>query len=195
MTKQGQEDVLRVVLPSLGVDLCVLRLQNVYGPGQSVRNPYTGILSIFSELLVAGKGVRVFEDGEESRDFIFVSDVVEAFVRAGASESRGLVLDVGSGRRASVIEIASALNRLHGGEPDRVTVTGEYRVGDIRHAVAATDELEAALGSWSRTPLDEGLKRLTDWVRSVDRAGSRLDSALDEMRASGLLGQAVEVGP
>jgi dTDP-L-rhamnose 4-epimerase len=194
MTKQGQEDVLRTVLPGLGVDLCVLRLQNVYGPGQSVRNPYTGILSIFSELLVSGQEVRVFEDGAESRDFIYVDDAVESFMRAGLGNKGGLVLDVGSGRPTSVIDIASALKRLIGDDASRVRVTGEYRVGDIRHAVASTDQLEAALGSWERTPLERGLERLTAWVRSMDRSGSRLDSALDEMRASGLLGQAVGAG-
>ncbi len=192
MTKRDQEELLHLLLPSLGIEVASLRLQNVYGPGQSLRNPYTGILSIFSVRFLAGEGVRVFEDGAESRDFVFVDDVVEAFLRAGEVETGPgpLVVDVGSGEAVSVLRVARALAARYGAPEDAVEVTGEYRVGDIRHAVADPARMEAILALGKPTGLDEGLDRLAGWVREAERPASTLDAALDEMAAAGLLGRA-----
>ena len=197
LTKRDQEELLALLLPARGVEGVTLRLQNVYGPGQSLANPYTGILSIFSVRLLDGEPIAVFEDGCESRDFVFVDDVVDAFVRAGDAPLEGgrATVDVGSGRRTTVQDAALWLAGLYGADPGLVRVTGEYRVGDVRHALADRAALTGVLGAGDPTPLGEGLEALTAWVRSSERPGSTLDGALDEMRDRGLLGRAgVEEG-
>jgi dTDP-L-rhamnose 4-epimerase len=192
MTKRDQEELLLELLPPRGVQVLALRLQNVYGPGQSLRNAYTGILSIFSVRFLGGEGVNVFEDGRESRDFVHVDDVVEAFLRAAdadlAPDAR--VLDVGSGRPTSVLEVARMLAEACEAGQDCVTVTGDYRVGDIRHAFCDPGPLRDALGIVASITLAEGVRGLVAWVRETERGPSRLDHALDEMRAAGLLGRA-----
>ena len=192
LTKLDQEALLRTLLRPRGVEVVALRLQNVYGPGQSLRNPYTGLLSIFSVRLLAGEGVSVFEDGRESRDFVHVDDVVEAFVRAGGAPLRGpvMVADVGSGRPTAVLDAARLVGGACGAGEDRIRVTGEYRVGDVRHAFCETEALRSALGVSSTLPLERGIAELVDWVRASKRPASRLDEALAEMRAAGLLGRA-----
>ena len=203
LTKRDQEELLLSLLPPRGIEVVSLRLQNVYGPGQSLRNPYTGILSIFAVRLLDGGGISVFEDGQETRDFVHVDDAVEAFVRAGDVDlgsavpvarshpgASKLVLDVGSGSGTSVIEAARLLALACGAGEERVRVTGEYRIGDIRHAFCDPSLLSDALSMEPRIPLAEGIQGLVAWVRGAERPGSRLDDALDEMRAAGLLGRA-----
>ncbi len=187
-TKRAQEALVEVMAPPLGVDPWALRFQNVYGPGQSTRNPYTGILSIFSVLLLEGKGLRVFEDGAESRDFVFVDDAVEALIRCGGAEGTGGVIDVGSGERTTVLEVARLLVDMLGLPPDLVQVTGEYRVGDVRHAFADVSAMTERLRFRPRTPLREGVSRLLQWIRHTERPVSRLDEALNEMAELGLMG-------
>lgn len=192
LTKRDQEELLLELLPARGVEAVALRFQNVYGPGQSLRNPYTGILSIFSVRLLAGEGVNVFEDGRESRDFVHVDDVVEALLRSGEADlaAHAHVLDVGSGRPTSVLEVARLLADACGAPPDRIRVSGDYRVGDIRHAFCDPGPLRDALGVSPSIPLAEGVRGLVAWVRDSERVESRLDQALEEMRAAGLMGRA-----
>ena len=203
LTKRDQEELLLSLLPARGIEVVSLRLQNVYGPGQSLRNPYTGILSIFAVRLLDGGSISVFEDGRESRDFVHVDDAVEAFLRAGdvdlgsvtpAAQSHPgastLVLDVGSGCGTSVLEAARLLAQACGAGEDRLRVTGDYRIGDVRHAFCDPSRLSDVLEIEPRTPLADGIQGLVAWVRGAERPGSRLDDALDEMRAVGLLGRA-----
>ena len=193
MTKRDQEELVHLLLPAAGVDVTSLRLQNVYGPGQSLRNPYTGILSIFSVRFLAGQPVRIFEDGRESRDFVYVDDVGRAFVAATVgpgSDAGARVVDVGSGTATAVADVARALAGRYGLPDVEIPVTGEFRVGDIRHAVAHPGAMAQAFGLTRPTPLDQGLDALAEWVRGAERPESTLDRALDEMAASGLLGQA-----
>ena len=175
----------------------------MYGPGQSLRNPYTGILSIFTVQLLDGGTISVFEDGHESRDFIHVDDAVDAFLRAGDADLRPvaavvqsgsgaptLLLDVGSGHGTSVFEAARLLASACGVGEECIRVTGDYRIGDIRHAFCDPGLLSDALGAQPRTPLADGIQGLVAWVHGTERPGSRLDDALDEMRVTGLLGRA-----
>ena len=186
-TKRAQEALLRVMAPTLGVDAWILRFQNVYGPGQSTRNPYTGILSIFSVLLLEGKKIRIFEDGDESRDFVFVDDVVEALVRCVGREGGGIV-DVGSGVRTTVATVARALAEALDVPADRLEVTGEYRLGDIRHAFADTTALAERLGHRPSVSFEQGVARLLAWIQETERPTSTLDRALEEMSKAGLMG-------
>ena len=191
-TKLAQEELLRVALPPAGIGFVALRLQNVYGPGQSLLNPYTGILSIFSVQLLHGERVRLFEDGLATRDFVYVDDAVDALaigLRVDVARTPA-ILDVGGGTRTAIAEAAEMLRRKLDAPPEAVAVTGEFRVGDIRHAQADLSRADALLGWRPSVPLDRGLDALTEWVRDVAAAGSRLAPALEEMTRAGLLGQA-----
>jgi dTDP-L-rhamnose 4-epimerase len=193
LTKRDQEELLLSLLPARGTEVVSLRLQNVYGPGQSLRNPYTGILSIFAVRLLDGGIVSVFEDGRESRDFVHVDDAVEVFLRAGdvdLGSAPTLVLDVGSGCATSVLEAARLLAQACGVGEEHLQVTGDYRIGDVRHAFCDPSRVSDILEMEPRTSLAEGIEGLVVWVRAAERPGSRLDDALDEMRAAGLLGRA-----
>ena len=111
-TKLAQEDLVRIAANALGIPFLIFRLQNVYGEGQSLNNPYTGILSIFSNRIRQGKEIVLFEDGQESRDFVHVSDVAEAMALGLTSDGGdGLTMNVGSGVQVSVDTIARSLKR------------------------------------------------------------------------------------
>lgn len=186
-SKYAQEDLVRVGCESLGIGYATLRLQNVYGEGQSLKNPYTGILSIFSTRLRRGLPLPLFEDGMESRDFVHVSDVVEAFVRCLTREHpANTVMNVGSGKATSVAEVAAALGRALGIE-GRVEVTGEFRLGDIRHNYASVARLRDVLGFSPELSLEQGLLRFCHWVHAQELPPDLLDKANDELRARKLM--------
>lgn len=143
----------------------VLRFQNVYGDGQSLRNPYTGVLSIFAQQLLAGRELAIFEDGEIARDFVYVDDVVDALARAGAADlPHGAVLDIGMGRAVTILETAKLLMRALGLPETKYRITGEFRVGDIRHASADISAARESLGWSPRVDVEEGLTRLARWA-------------------------------
>src|SRR6201996_4058865 len=132
-TKLAQEDLLRVAGNALGIPFLIFRLQNVYGEGQSLNNPYTGILSIFSTRIRQGKEIVLFEDGQESRDFVHVSDVAEAMALGVTSDGGdGLTFNVGTGVQVSVETIAHSLSRQFNHSRTMVLISGQYRLGDIR---------------------------------------------------------------
>lgn len=187
ITKQVQEQLVMNVCGAHGVAAVGLRYQNVYGPGQSLTNPYTGILSIFSNRILAGEGLNVFEDGRESRDFVYISDVVDATVAAIESpRADGKVINVGSGEATSVLELAQRLVRLYGVEVP-IEVSGMYRLGDIRHNLADLTRLREVLGQQPRVGLDEGLAAFVAWVRQQRVNPGDYESSLAEMRERGLL--------
>jgi dTDP-L-rhamnose 4-epimerase len=163
-TKLAQEHVLGAWSGSHDVALSVLRLQNVYGPGQSLANPYTGIVSLFSRLALDGESIPLYEDGDITRDFVFIDDVSSAIAAALASPPRDAVrtLDVGSGARTTIRELATWIADHHGAPPPHVT--GQFRDGDVRHAgcdIAPTLEAIDWSPGWS---LDQGLAALQEWI-------------------------------
>ncbi len=165
-TKLMQEYLLGQAFWGTGTAVGILRLQNVYGPGQSLNNPYTGVLSIFTRQIAEGKTLAIYEDGEITRDFVLVADVVEAFAAMGrAAEMPRVVLDIGSGEAATIHDVARRLLALMGDDADRTRVTGAFRPGDIRHAVADISEARAHLGWTPRHDLEAGLAQLVDWSR------------------------------
>jgi dTDP-L-rhamnose 4-epimerase len=190
ITKLAQEMVIANAAESAGVSSVVFRYQNVYGPGQSLKNPYTGILSIFTQLLLAGEKINVFEDGLPTRDFVHVDDVVEYNVRALTAQlSAPAVLNVGTGIRSTIFDLIHALGKALGIEPSH-SVSGDYRLGDIRHAVACTERLFSTLGTLEFKNLEDGVRDFTSWVVSQNLSGSANDSfrkSLEEMRGAGLL--------
>lgn len=187
ITKQMQESLIMTVAPTIGIEPVALRYQNVYGPGQSLKNPYTGILSIFSTLIRQGKEINIFEDGLESRDFVYIDDVVEATFRAATvAEAAGGVFNVGSGVATTVREVVDALFSAFGSVvPTRVS--GNYRLGDIRHNVADTTRLREVLGYEPAVAFRDGVARFVEWVLSEPLEGDSYQRSLDEMASRNLL--------
>lgn len=191
ITKYTQERLVLATCEAIGVQATALRYQNVYGPGQSLINPYTGILSIFSAALLDGREINVFEDGQESRDFVYIADVVNATTLAlCCDEPVPPVLNVGSGFRASVLEILALLGDALGVEP-RYRVTGDFRLGDIRHNVADTSLVRESLGIGGASDLPTGIRAFAQWARDELAAGRRgarsYEESLREIRERGLL--------
>lgn len=186
VTKLTQEQLVLSMGKALGISALAFRYQNVYGPGQSLSNPYTGILSIFSTRIRQYKPVNIFEDGKESRDFVFIDDVVEATVR-GIEYSDPLVevFNVGSGVATDVLSIAKKLRCYFGGESE-ISVSGQFRAGDIRHNLADLEKVSRTLGFKPAVPFEEGLRRFVDWVRGERIEGDHYDESLNELRARGL---------
>jgi dTDP-L-rhamnose 4-epimerase len=190
LTKQMQEQTVLMFGSALGIDALALRYQNVYGPGQSLSNPYTGLLAVFSNLVRAGKGLSIFEDGQESRDFVYVDDVVEATAACLDRSVRGVhTLNVGSGVRTSVLEVAQAVRRFFESDVP-VQVTGAYRVGDIRHNAADISRISALTGFAPRWSFAQGLEGFLAWAQTQDAYDAGFERSLDELKQRGLMGAA-----
>ena len=186
-TKLAQEELVRVACSALGIGHAILRFQNVFGEGQSLMNPYTGILSIFSTRLRLGQSLPVFEDGEETRDFIHVEDVSRAVLRCVESPAEeGVTLNVGSGTAASILTVACMLQQAMGSDIEP-HVTGQYRVGDIRHNFADISALERAIDVRPRISLEAGMKRFCEWVLTQEVPEDLLDTANAELAARKLM--------
>ncbi|BEV01867.1 NAD-dependent epimerase/dehydratase family protein [Novosphingobium olei] len=187
-TKLAQEEMIRIAATSQGLAYAILRFQNVYGEGQSLQNPYTGILSIFSTRLRLGLSLPVFEDGEETRDFVHVEDVANAVLRFVEKPAlSGALANVGYGEPTSIMEVATLLAQLMGSET-KPHVTAQYRVGDIRHNFADLAALEAATGFRPAISLEEGLGRFCAWVETQPIPQDMLDKANAELKARNLMG-------
>lgn len=184
ITKHMQEALVLTAAPAIGIEAVALRYQNVFGPGQSLTNPYTGILSIFSGILRRGGEVNVFEDGRESRDFVFVDDVVEATTLGTLHPDASGVYNVGSGTSTTVVEVVEALAAAFGVEA-RMRVSGSFRAGDIRHSIADTTRLRA-LGWTPGTRFAEGLQRFADWVRERPADAAGYERSLAELSSRSL---------
>ena len=187
ITKQNQEQMIMTVCPTIGIHPVSFRYQNVYGPGQSLRNPYTGILSIFSTLIRNKKEINIFEDGNESRDFIFINDVVNATILGiEKEEANNNVFNVGSGIPVDVVTVANELMKNYGINVP-ITISGNFRLGDIRHNYADLTKISSVLGFKALYPFEIGIKEFTDWVLSQNIEQSNYDRSLNEMKAKGLL--------
>ncbi len=188
ITKEAQERLVMTVCPALGIEPVALRYQNVFGPGQSLRNPYTGILSIFSNSILNGSSINIFEDGKESRDFVFVDDVVNATCLAlFKKEAAGEVFGIGSGVAMTVLGIAELLINKYGRDVP-VRITGQYRVGDIRHNFADLGKARRLLGFECQVNFEEGIERFVQWVKQQEISDDGYAKSLDELASRGLLG-------
>jgi dTDP-L-rhamnose 4-epimerase len=186
ITKQNQEQMVLTVGKALGIPSVAFRYQNVYGPGQSLSNPYTGILSIFSSLIKNNKGINIFEDGKESRDFVFIDDVIDATVAGIESSIANYnVYNVGSGVATDVLTVANTLIRKYNSNVP-VTITGNYRLGDIRHNYADISMINKDLGFIPRFSFEKGISLFAQWVNEQEIGNSKYEESLDEMKAKGL---------
>lgn len=163
-TKLAQENILKAWGGSRGVPVTVLRLQNVYGPGQSLINSYTGIVSLFSQWAREGKAIPLYEDGLIVRDFVFIEDVADAFVAAVAAgpDADRPVLDIGRGEPSTIADIARAIAAYH--DAPEPVVNGRYRDGDVRFAASDIATSLATLGWAPQWSLDAGVAALQEWI-------------------------------
>lgn len=186
ITKQVQEQMVLTVGKSLGLHAVALRYQNVYGPGQSLKNPYTGILSIFSTRLRNGHGLSIFEDGRESRDFVYIDDVVAATVLAlETPAAAGLAINVGSGVRTDVDTVARTLKSLLNADGD-IEITGNFRMGDIRDNYADMAVARDILGFEPQFDFATGIERFVAWVKAQEPAEDGFTRSIEELKAKGL---------
>lgn len=186
ITKQNQEQMILTVCPTIGIAAVAFRYQNVYGPGQSLKNPYTGILSIFSTQIKNGNAINIFEDGKESRDFVYIDDVVDATILGlEKEEANNEVFNVGTGIAIDVITVAESLSKNYGVEVP-ITISGNYRLGDIRHNFADLAKIKSNLGFSPKFTFEAGLKNFTNWVNTQEVQEDKYQQSIDEMKAKGL---------
>lgn len=185
-TKYSQEMMIKTMAPSLNIDYTIFRFQNVYGVGQSLRNPYTGILSIFSTLLLENKPINIFEDGLESRDFINVKDIASGVILSiDNKNSNGKTLNLGTGIGTSVISIVNCLKELYGSS-SQVNITGDFRKGDIANNFADISAAKEILFFSPTITLQEGLTDFCKWVKCQEIDNSGYEQSLQEMKRSGM---------
>lgn len=188
ITKQVQEQLVMTVCPTIGIAPVAFRYQNVYGPGQSLTNPYTGILSIFSTRILQGKPINIFEDGNESRDFVYIDDVIEATIAGIENEQANReVFNVGSGVNTSVISVVNLLMENFN-KTVPVTISGNYRLGDIRHNYADLSKINNLLGFTPRYSFEEGISKFVQWVKTQNESAivDRYEESINEMKSKGL---------
>jgi dTDP-L-rhamnose 4-epimerase len=186
ITKQNQEQMILVACASIGIAAVAFRYQNVYGPGQSLSNPYTGILSIFSTQIKNNLPINIFEDGKESRDFVYIDDVVQATILGiEKEEANNEVFNVGSGVAETVLEVAKTL--MHNYNIDvPLNITGNYRLGDIRHNVADLTKISTILAFKPMVSFSDGIAHFCTWVNRQHVNKSGYENALSEMKEKGL---------
>lgn len=184
--KQVQGQLVHLICKNIGIESVSFRYQNVYGPGQSLTNPYTGILSIFSNRIKNHKSINIFEDGKESRDFVYIDDVVDATI-AGMEvpEANGHVFNIGTGIPTDVMTVAQTLCK-HYGIDVPLTVSGNYRLGDIRHNYADISLAKEILNFKPKWTFDAGIKQFTKWVNCQDLQTDNYEASLEEMKQKGL---------
>jgi dTDP-L-rhamnose 4-epimerase len=184
--KYVQERLTLTLSPAYGMECAALRLWNVYGPGQALSNPYTGVLAIFSSRLANGQRPLIFEDGEQRRDFVHVQDVAEAFALAlERPEADGQVYNIGSGEERTVNQVAAAIAEAMGVDiaPE---ITGKTRAGDIRHCIPDIAKARAELGFAPGQDFRQGLAELAEWVAQQE-AQDRVQEAAKELEIRGLV--------
>ena len=185
ITKRDHEELCLVTGGAYGIPSVALRFFNVYGPGQALSNPYTGVAAIFASRLLNGRPPVIFEDGCQSRDFIHVDDVVRGIILALERDpANGQAINLGTGRPTSVLQIAQALAAGMDSEVEPI-LNGRYRVGDIRHCVADPERARLLLGFEAQTTVEDGMRGLLQWLASQE-AVDRVEDATRELAARGL---------
>lgn len=186
ISKQVQGQLVHLVCKSIGVESVSFRYQNVYGPGQSLTNPYTGILSIFSTRIKNGNGLNIFEDGKETRDFVYIDDVVDATIMGiEVPEANGHVFNIGTGVATDVLTVANILCGKYGLNVP-ITVSGNYRLGDIRHNFADISAARQILGFVPKWKFSDGIEQFTNWVNMQDVQTDNYEASIEEMKNKGL---------
>ncbi len=187
ITKYTQERLCMNVGPAYGMESVALRMFNVFGPGQALSNPYTGVLAIFAARILNNQPPMIFEDGQQQRDFVHVEDVARAFVLAlEEPKAAAGVFNVGSGRHSTVEEVALLLARAMGKPDLKPEFLNKARAGDIRHCFADLSHAREVLGFQPRRTLEDGVPELAEWL-GRQTATDRVLDARRELEARGLV--------
>jgi dTDP-L-rhamnose 4-epimerase len=186
LTKQVQEQMCLLLGETLGISTFALRYQNVFGPGQSLKNPYTGILAIFSNQARLNQPINIFEDGKESRDFVYIQDVSDATVAAVLHEgTTSAALNVGNGVATPVTEVVAEIVSFFKSS-SAVQITGAFRQGDIRHCFADIEKVKQVLKFSPKWSFREGVTKFLEWASTQQVSASGYESSLREMKEHGL---------
>lgn len=186
LSKYDQEKLCLMIGNAYGIPTTALRFFNIYGTRQALSNPYTGVLAIFSSRLLNNKAPVIFEDGEQRRDFVSVHDIVQACVLALESDkANGEVFNIGSGQNYSISEIAEKVAQVLNKTDLKPEITGEYRVGDIRHCFADIEKARSLLDYRPSVTLDDGLRELAEWL-GHQQAEDKVDNMRSELSSRGL---------
>jgi len=186
LSKLDQERLCLIVGQAYGIPATALRFFNIYGTRQALSNPYTGVLAIFAARYMNGKPPRIFEDGHQRRDFVHVSDIARACRLALESDAAtGRAINVGSGVSVSIAEVAHAMAKALDVDDLPPEITGQFRVGDIRHCFADITLARELLGYAPRVTLEQGLAELVEWMQD-QQAVDRVDVAAAELASRGL---------
>jgi dTDP-L-rhamnose 4-epimerase len=186
ITKQNQEQMVLTTGKALNIPAVAFRYQNVYGPGQSLSNPYTGILSIFSNLMLKNKEINIFEDGNESRDFVYIDDAVNATMAGLENDTiSDMVFNVGTGTANSVKHIVNLLLKKYN-PASRFYISGNYRSGDIRHNFADISLINRCLNFKPTFDIKTGLDLFTEWVKQQNEFSCDYEKSLNEMKSKQL---------
>lgn len=185
-SKKAQEDLCMMIGHSINIPVVALRFQNVYGPGQSLKNPYTGILSIFSTQIKNGNDINIFEDGKETRDFVYIEDITDAIVLAILrDEANYQVFNVGSNELVDVYTVAELLKKKYNSNIS-LNISGNYRLGDIRENMADLTKINNLLGYTPKVKFEEGISIFIDWVEHQKIEKDSYSKSIEEMKNRGL---------
>lgn len=184
-TKLAQEHMSLTMGKALNISIIALRFQNVYGPDQSMQNPYTGIISIFSNQMRQNLPINIYEDGQESRDYVFVDDVASVCSWALKLDSPMAILNVGSGQATKVIELARIL-KVCWNSTSSIAISGDFRLGDIRHNWADISRLQKAWPAWKATSLKKGLAKFVHWTKTQPAFTDHSHVAMRELKKRNL---------
>jgi dTDP-L-rhamnose 4-epimerase len=186
ITKQVQEQMFLVMGKSLNIPAVAFRYQNVYGAGQSLSNPYTGILSIFSTRIKNGNDITIFEDGKESRDFVYIDDIVDATILGiEKDEANDEVFNVGLGKAINVLTVANTLVNEYN-STSKIEISGNYRLGDIRDNYADLSKIKSKLGFEPKVSFEEGICKFVRWVNQQEISEDKYEQSINEMKDKGL---------
>ena len=185
-TKQSQEELCMIVGKSINLPVVAFRFQNVYGPGQSLKNPYTGILSIFSTRIKNGNDLNIFEDGLETRDFVYIEDITDSIILGIENDNANFQsFNVGSGEKIDVLTVANTLKEKYGSNVN-INVSGNYRLGDIRHNLGDLTKIRTLLGYEPKVKFTEGISNFVDWVEKQNVESDNYEASIEEMKKKGL---------
>ena len=187
-TKLRQEHIVKKINKELGINCIILRLQNVYGEGQSLINPYTGILSIFSNRILTNSNIEIFEDGQQTRDFIHVSDVVSIIKKIIDDEVKNKlqIYNVGSGSSTKIIDVVETLYKYFK-KKENYIINGKHRKGDIRHNFSDISKIKNDYKFSISVDFNQGINRYIDWVKNQDIVETNYENTLNELSQKGLL--------
>ena len=187
--KHWQEQACLITAGAYGIEATALRFFNVYGPRQALSNPYTGVMAIFANRLLNGQRPRIFEDGLQRRDFVSVHDVADAVVAATLGPVPAQrVLNIGSGQSITVLALARRLAAVLGCPELEPEITGDFRIGDIRHCFADISSAREHLGYAPKVDMDQGVAELAEWLeqqRAAEAVAPSADAGV-ELQARGL---------